>query len=270
MRTLDLGPILAVARKEVREYRRTPFVIGTMVVLPIVFMISPIATIFSIGPSAPASSVMEEVDAVFLLLLVIPAALPATLAAYSVVGEREQGTLEPVLTTPIRRGEFLLGKALAAVGPSASIAYILFGLVELIAALFASNPNVPTALHDGPHLLAEALFVPLLAMWSIGVGIGISARSSDVRVAQQLGTLASLPPLAVTVLVTFQVLPSTLGVGLGFGLGLLLLDIAMWRVVVAMFDRERLITGSRATRVHGGGAPGQVRRIGTVPGDVSS
>ncbi len=34
-------------------------------------------------------------------------------AAYAVVGERQQGTLEPVLTTPVRREEFLLGRALA-------------------------------------------------------------------------------------------------------------------------------------------------------------
>jgi len=269
MMTLDPGPILAVAHKEIREYRRTPFVIGTMVVLPIVFMISPIVTIFSIGPSVPAATAMQEIDAVFLLLLVIPAALPATLAAYSVVGEREQGTLEPVLTTPVRRAEFLLGKALAAVGPAAGIAYILFGAVEVVASLFAPNPSVPAALHDGPHLLAEALFVPLLAMWSIEVGIGISARSSDVRVAQQLGTLASLPPLAVTILVTFQVLPSSPAVAVGFGLGLLLLDVAMWRVVAGMFDSERLITGSRARAALGGRGAGPLRRIRAVPDDVS-
>ncbi len=37
------------------------------------------------------------------------------------------GTLEPVLTTPIRREEFLLGKALAALIPSLAIAYAVFG-----------------------------------------------------------------------------------------------------------------------------------------------
>jgi hypothetical protein len=49
----------------------------------------------------------------------------------------------------------------------------------------------------------------------------------------------------------------------GFGLGLLVIDIAMWRGVVAAFDRERLVTGSRARRSEGvGAAPlGEVRRI---------
>jgi hypothetical protein len=52
----------------------------------------------------------------------------------------------------------------------------------------------------------------------------------------------------------------------GFGLGLLVIDIAMWRGVVATFDRERLITGSRAVKTTGVGpggsvGPGEVRRI---------
>jgi len=87
-----------------------------------------------------------------------------------------------------------------------------------------------------------------------------------VRVAQQLGTLASLPPLAVTALVSFQIVPLGAWTAVGFGLGLLVIDIAMWRVVAAMFDRERLITGFRATKPPGAGrggsaAPGEVRRI---------
>ena len=47
-------------------------------------------------------------------MLAIPALVPAALASCSIVGERLQGTLEPVLATPIRREELLLGKALAA------------------------------------------------------------------------------------------------------------------------------------------------------------
>jgi ABC-type Na+ efflux pump permease subunit len=44
---------------------------------------------------------------------VIPVTVPSVVCAYAVVGEREQGTLEPVLTTPIRREEFLIAKVLA-------------------------------------------------------------------------------------------------------------------------------------------------------------
>jgi ABC-type Na+ efflux pump permease subunit len=99
-----------------------------------------------------------------------------------VVGERQQGTLEPVLTTPIRREEFLLGKALAAFVPSVAISYAVLAFFLACVELFA-HPAIASALLRGPDLLALLFFTPFLAVRSIWVGTAISARSSDVRVA---------------------------------------------------------------------------------------
>lgn len=260
---IDSRRVLALALKEVREYRRTPFIVGAMASLPLVFMIEPILVILLVPAAAPAAAVEKSVGLTFLLLLITPAVIPATIAAYSVVGEREQGTLEPLLTTPVRREEILLGKALATILPAVGVAYLLFILVELFAHFFASNQTVASTLAEGPHILADLVFAPLLAMWSIWVGTAVSTRSSDVRVAQQLGTMASLPPLAATALVSFQVLPTSVVVALAFASGLLVLDIVMWWLVTQMFDRERLITGSRAsTSTRAGEAePRHIRRI---------
>ena len=150
-------------------------------------------------------------------------------------------TLEPVLTTPIGREEFLLGKALAALVPSVVVAYAVFAIFLACVELFA-HPGVASALIQGPDLLAQLLFTPLLATWSIWVGLGMSTRLSDIRVAQQLGVLASLPPVFVAVLIALNVIHATLGLGavllLGDGLG--------WRITAATFDRERLVTGTRS------------------------
>jgi ABC-2 type transport system permease protein len=151
----------------------------------------------------------------------------------------------------VRREELLLGKALAAIVPSVSIAYVVFAVIEVSARLLARNAAVAPALWQGPHVLAEILFAPLLAGWSIWVGIGISARSSDVRVAQQLGTLASLPPLGVVALMSFNVFAPSLALAVMFAVVLLAADVLLWRVVSAMFDRERLITGAKAQQPTG-------------------
>ena len=242
------GRVAAVVRKEVLEYRRSPFIVGTMVVLPLIFLIEPTIIIFRLGASVAPSVVDKSVGATFLLLLITPALIPAVIAAYSVVGERDQGTLEPLLTTPIRRGELLLGKAVGIVVPAVVIAYVLFAIIEVAARLFAGNPEVAVALAQGPHVLAEALFAPLLAGWSIWVSIGISARASDVRVAQQLSTLGSIPPLAIVALVSFNVITLNFTLALVFALVLLIGDVVLGRIVVAMFDRERLITGAKPQR----------------------
>ena len=248
---MNTGRLLAVATKEVREFRRSPFIIGTMCVLPAIFVVEPLIQILRIDASTGTAAVQKATGATFLLLLIIPAIVPATLAAYSVIGEREQGTLEPLLTTPIRREELLLGKALAAMVPTVTLAYGMFGIVVLAAELFASNHQVVSTLTEGPHILAELVFAPLLAAWSIWVGTAVSVRVNDVRVAQQLGVLASTPPLAVTALVSFEVITPSVGVALRFGLVLLAVDVALWRFVSSLFDRERLITGVSAARATG-------------------
>jgi ABC-2 type transport system permease protein len=232
--------VRAIFRKELREYRRNGSIVSTMVIFPLIFLIQPLVLVLGLPASA---SVQLSHRHLLLYMLAIPAIVPATLAAYAVVGERQQGTLEPVLTTPIRREELLLGKALASLVPSVAISYAVYAFFLACVELFA-RPAVAPALLRGPQLLAQLLFTPLLAGWSIWVGIAISARSSDVRVAQQLSMLASLPSVAVTSLIAFDGIHVALGLALGFAAGLLLLNGLGWRIVSATFDRERLITGT--------------------------
>ena len=129
--------------------------------------------------------------------------------------------------------------------PTLAIAYLVFGIFLGVAAVFA-HPGVASAVFERSHLLVQLLFTPLLAGWSIWAGIAISARSADVRAAQQLGTLASLPPLAIVALMSFNVITPTLGLALGLAAALLIVDVLGWRAVAAMFDRERLVTGTRS------------------------
>jgi ABC-2 type transport system permease protein len=240
---MSAARVQAIARKEFRDYRRNRFVVFTMAISPLVFVVWTLVSLLVI-PAAKASTALDtQVGLSMLFMLLVPAIVPAAVSAYSVVGEREQGTLEPVLTTPVRNEEFLLGKALAALVPTLAMSYAIFVLILVCVALFA-HAAVSSAVFRAPLLLALVLFTPLIAGWSIWVGIAISARSRDVRVAQQLATLASLPPVAVTALMAFRVIPQNLAVALALAAGLVLVDSLGWRAVSAMFDRERLVTRS--------------------------
>ena len=125
--------------------------------------------------------------------------------------------------------------------PSVAIAYVVFAFFIAVVELFAA-PGVAPALVQGPDVLAQVVFTPLLVTWSIWVGMAISARSSDMRAAGQLSILVSLPTVAVTSLIAFNVIPATFRVALVFGVGPGGLDRLGWRVGTALFDRERLIT----------------------------
>jgi ABC-type transport system involved in multi-copper enzyme maturation permease subunit len=240
--SMSTSCVRAIFRKELREYRRNRAIVITMGIIPLVFLVQPLIQIFNL-PASSASTLLHKQP--LLYMLGIPAIAPALIAAASVVGERQQGTLEPVLTTPIRREELILGKALAALVPALVVSYAVFGLAVASIAVFAQAP-VTSAVLRGPELLAQVVFTPLLATWSIWVGMAISARSSDFRVAQQLATLASIPTIILTSLIAFGVIHATLGLALGLGAALLVVDRLGWRVVSALFDRERLITGTRS------------------------
>jgi ABC-type transport system involved in multi-copper enzyme maturation permease subunit len=233
--------IRAIFRKELHEYRHNGNIIYAMAILPLIFLIQPLVEVFTVQSNGSASLRDENS---LLYMLAIPVLVPATLAAYSVVGERLQGTLEPVLSTPIRSEELLLGKALAAFVPSVAVAYGIFALFIAAVELFA-HPGVAASLIRGPDVLAQVIFTPLLAILSIWIGIAVSTRSNDPRTAAQLALLASLPTVVVTSLIAFNVIPATLGVALGLGAALLVLVRLGWRFATALFDRERLISRVR-------------------------
>ena len=233
--------IRAIFRKELREYRRHPSIVLAVAIFPLIFLIQPLIIVF-IAPSASSDALGRY--HVLLYMLAIPVLTPAMLAGYTVAGERQQGTLEPVLTTPVRREEFLLGKALAVLVPSVAIAYAVYAFFLTCVVLFA-QPTVASGLLRAPDVLAQVVFTPLLAAWSTLVGVAISTRSSDVRVAQQLSLLANMPLVVVTSLIAFNVISVTPGLAIGLGALLLLADITGWRFVSPLFDRERLISGTR-------------------------
>jgi ABC-type Na+ efflux pump permease subunit len=232
----------AIMHKELRDYRRNRFVIGTMAAVPALFIVLP--TIQLIAANTTNKALSLRIGLSLLYMLVIPVTMPSVVCAYSVVGEREQGTLEPILSTPIQREEFLIAKALAAFAPTLVIAYLVFGVFLGIAALFA-HPAIVSAIYTGSHVMVQLLFTPLVAGWAIWVGIAVSTRSTDVRVAQQLSVLGSVPPLIIVALMTLNVISESTELAVALAAALLAFDLLAWRVVAQMFDRERLVTGRR-------------------------
>jgi ABC-2 type transport system permease protein len=230
--------VRAIVRKELREMRHNRSLLVGMAVLPLLFLVQPLVAVFAL-PATGAASVRRAHELVY--MLGIPALMPGLLAAYAVVGERRQGTLEPVLTTPIRSRELLLGKAIALLAPAIAVSYVVFGLFVAAVAVFAA-PGVAPALIRGPDVAVQLILTPLVTGWSAWLAMTISARVGDIRVAQQLSMLASLPTVALAALVAFGVLPATHGSALAFGAALLILNALGRRMVVAAFDRERLVS----------------------------
>jgi ABC-type transport system involved in multi-copper enzyme maturation permease subunit len=183
--TASTARVGAVVHKELTEFRRNRLIIGTAAMLPVMFLIAPTVSILTVKTPALSTGVAKGLDRSLFLPLIVPVLVPAIMSAYSVVGERDQGTLEPVLTTPVSRAELLIGKAAAIFMPAAALGYLIFGVFFAITQL-AANPAVAAAVRHAPQVPAALVFIPLLAAWAIWVGLAISAA-----LAHFLGVVAS-------------------------------------------------------------------------------
>jgi ABC-type Na+ efflux pump permease subunit len=247
VKNIDFSRVFAVVRKELLDFRRKRSIVVSMLIFPILFLVEPVVTLFIAPPSESMASLEKTVMLPLLYMLLIAVVTPSTLAAYTIVGERDQGTLEPLLTTPLRQQEFVLGKAASVMIPSVGLAYVVYVLFLLCVELFAHNNIAHAVFHDGPTLLTLFLFTPLVAGWAVVVGMAVSVRANEVRVAQQLGMLASFPVIGVIILLISGVIHPTFAAAIEFALGLFVVDVLALRLVSRLFDRERLVTGAKAS-----------------------
>jgi ABC-2 type transport system permease protein len=111
--------------------------------------------------------------------------LVVTLTAFAVVREREIGTLEQIMVTPIRPAEFILGKTLP---------FFLIGLfdVSLIAIVGTVWFQVPFRGHVSVLLAGSILFIVSM----LGVGLLISTVSSTQQQAMVTAFFFIMPAIA--------------------------------------------------------------------------
>ena len=190
----------------------------------------------------PASALPGTLNAFLFFFMIYTGALPANLASYSMVGEKVERSLEPLLATPASDGEILLGKALAALLPPLVVMWA--GMVTLMALCDAFTHATLGYLYFPNWLAAVTVFglAPLLGIMAVAFSVLMSARVSEVRTAQQLGALAAIPGAGLYIgLVSgaFSLDMTSLAVMCGI---LVVVDTALALAARATFHREEILT----------------------------
>ena len=176
------------------------------------------------------------------LFLLLPIFVPSVLASYAIVGEKRERTLEPVLATPIRTWELLLGKALAALIPALAITIASATLFVVGILAFAVSDRVRELVVTPGWILAVLVDTPLLALIGVALIVVLSSRVNDPRTAQQISAVLVVPVLALLFGQLAGVI--VLGPGLALGIGVVLAVIAagaLW-LATRLFQREVILT----------------------------
>jgi len=233
--------VRAIVRKEFGEYRRNKLIIFTMAILPVVFLLVVARETFTLPAAVPPDLLKKVLGSARLFLQLIPLLVPGTIAAYSVIGEREQGALEPILTTPATDGELLAGKAIAPLVPAVGLSWLLYAGYVAAATAFAPAVVVQE-MTGGSQIVAEIVLAPALAGFATIASLLISARANDIRVAQQLSALTSIPMLLAVSVFSFQVVGLGVLGYVGAAAAIVAIDLAGLRLASAAFSRERLLS----------------------------
>ncbi|MGQ9700530.1 MAG: ABC transporter permease [Candidatus Bipolaricaulaceae bacterium] len=193
------------------------------------------------GRALPPEAQGALFNAALLYFLILPVMIPVTLGVYSVVGEKEQGTLEPLLATPLSDLELFLGKSIVAVVPALLLTWAVFGLF-----LLAASRIIPGGIPEGvlglPWLLSVFVLSPLMALFAALVAMIISSRSTDSRAAYQFASLAAVPSLIPLIVYSARLTAVDLKfVGIEGG-ALLALNTALLILGIRLFQREEILT----------------------------
>ena len=191
---------------------------------------------------SPEAAVQAWLFQQFLPLLVLaPVAASMSVAAYTVIGEKQARTLEPLLATPITTFELLSAKVLGALVPAIALTVASFIIYGAGIALFASSGAVRVLF--APRSLGMVFLLgPLAALAALQLAVCVSSRVNDARSAQQIGALIILPLAGLLVAQltgTVAVTGRLIGI---FTIVLATVNIVLMRIGVALFDRESILT----------------------------
>jgi ABC-2 type transport system permease protein len=119
------------------------------------------------------------------LLVLAPVAASMSVAAFSVIGEKQGRTLEPLLATPITTFELLAAKVLGSLLPAIVLTIVIFALYLIGIAMFA-RPGASWILLAPRSLGVVFVLGPLAALAALQLAVCVSSSVNDARSAQQI------------------------------------------------------------------------------------
>ena len=253
--------IVAIMEKEIADARKNKMIVISMALIPTLLVAMVLGTAFfmlkvedgmgedEIGLIPPELQDRDPKHAFLIMMndqylfyfLLIPMMMPVYIAAYSIIGEKETKSLEPLLATPISVWELLVGKSLAAVVPSVVLTWLSF-VVLIVGGYFIMPGSVFLAMIRPVWIVGMALLSPLLALLSVFSGVIVSSRMNDPRAAQQVTGIFVVPIIALSLVVLAGKVFMSVSMVIMVAAITLTLDCVVLYFAVKLFQRETILT----------------------------
>ncbi len=264
---MNWSRVRAVITRELLEVRQNRTLLLTIFLPPLLLTFLPLGVMALMGAAPERSNIrpedierymqafpelkgmagMEVLQIIimrqFLLMyLILPLIVPTSIATASIIGEKEVRSLEPLLATPVRTEELLLGKSAAAVVPAVLSTWFAYAVFFIGARFVALSDQVFAQLLAPVWVLAIIILAPLLALLSVNLSVIISSRVNDTRVAQQLASMLVIPIVALSVGQTMGFIALNIVTFLVATVVIVLMDAGALYAGVMLFQREAILT----------------------------
>ena len=232
-----------IATKDFSIFRKKKRILYTLIILPLLLSIGLPLVVRSLTSLDDATTqIITLLNAFSYFYIILVYIQSTTLASYSILGEKIEESLEPLLATPTTDSELLLGKTIASFLPSIGIIYATSIIFMVLSDLFTYNtlgylffPNLSMA-------FILLLAVPLSSILSIQLNVIISSRVNDVRTANQLGFLLFVPFMGVYILLVTNAISLNITNLFIITIFLLVIDVIFFYLSKATFSRDKILT----------------------------
>lgn len=261
-----MNKVVAILEKEWLEGIKNRMVLMIAILLPLLFTVLPLGLLAATRNAALAQSEIGDLPAAVLtnpvyaglspvevlqvfmmgqlmvMFLIVPLAIPMTIATYSIVGEKREKSLEPLLATPISVEQLLLGKAVAAALPGVLAVWVGFAVFAVGARFLVVSDAVYRFILSPTWLTIVGAVAPLLTVLAVSVGLMVSSRVNDPRAAEQVGMIVILPILGLFFGQIAGVVVLNVTFALALAGGLVLIDAVLIYFGAELFQRETILT----------------------------
>jgi len=243
---MRLSKVWLVASRDFKIFRRQKniwySVIGFPILISVLFPIILEVTAQRSSGLLSAANLPNLLDSFSFFIVIGAAFIPLGIASYSIVGEKVEKSLEPLLAAPLTDGEILLGKAVAAMLPTIVAMYAG-------AAVFTVGVDAATFGKLGYSYFPNwtfgvllAVVVPAAVAMSVLYSVIVSSRVNDVRSASSYGILVFLPFLIIYLASEIRIISLDINGLLTIAGILYAIDIALYFVSTAAFQRDEILT----------------------------
>lgn len=235
----NVRPAWWVLRREVRDQFRDWRIIIPIIFLTLIFpfiMNFMADRVVAFVAQYGATLISERLIPFFLLIVgFFPISISLVIALESFVGEKERGSIEPLLSSPLKDWQLYLGKLVAVMVPPLSAAYI-----GIVVYLYGAYREFNWVVEPGLLLLILTLTL-VQAFVMVSAAVVISTQATTVRASNLLASFIIIP-IAFLIqgesIIMFWGNYQTLWWAV---FGLLVIAVLLVRTGISHFNREELL-----------------------------